>query len=152
MIQKRRRALLQLHRSRWLDWRVLFYGAGLAISFGLGAAFAMSRISTVNARIAAFGPKPAYLVASWDLRHPDQLKPFVDAAVPLAKKAGFEPLAGSKPQVLEGVWPYQGVVIVQKYKSLRALQDFWNSPEHIQTKKLREGLVDSHFVVAVEAN
>ena len=109
----------------------------------------------MNPKIVDNGPKPAYLVASWDLLHPDhpeQLKPFVDAAVPLANKAGFEPLAGSPPQVLEGVWPYKGVIIVQKYTSMRALQDFWNSREHAAAKKLREGLVDSHFVIAVEAD
>lgn len=151
MTMQQPQSSMQRRLPRWLNGRALVYFAGLTLSFFLGVMLSRSRSSAVNPAIVSAGPKPAYLVASWNPIHPDQLKPFVDAAVPLAKKAGFEPLADSAPQVLEGVWPYKGVLIVQKYTSMQVLQEFWNSPEHAAAKKLREGLIDSHFVVAVEA-
>jgi uncharacterized protein (DUF1330 family) len=152
MAQQQPKPPMWRRSPRWLSRRTLVYFAGLTLSFFLGVILSGNRISGVNPEIASAGPKPAFLVASWDLIHPDQLEPFGDAVVPLAKRAGYEPLAASTPQVLEGVWPYKGLLIVQKYTSMHALQDFWNSPEHVGAKKLREGLIDSHFVVAVEAD
>jgi uncharacterized protein (DUF1330 family) len=137
-------------RPSWLKWGALSYLAGLILSFILGVLCSMNRPSTVNPQTVSKGLKPAYLVASWDVLHPDQLKPFIDAAVPLARRAGFEPIAAGTPEVLEGAWPNKGVVIVQKYTSMRALEAFWRSPEHTGAKRLRKGLVDSHFVIAIE--
>jgi hypothetical protein len=34
---------------------------------------------------------------------------------------------------------------------MEALLKFWRSPENVAAQKLREGYVDSHFIVAVEA-
>jgi uncharacterized protein (DUF1330 family) len=120
-------------------------------TFFLGVALgAISTLHIVrNARPP--GPKPAYLVASWDIPEPDKLEPFAARAVPLAQRAGLETLAFSDPEVLEGQWPYRGVLIVQKYNSMEALRRFWNSSEHTAAKQLRKGYVDSHFVVGVES-
>jgi uncharacterized protein (DUF1330 family) len=152
MTQQQPQYSMQRRSPRWVNWRTLVYFAGWTLSFFLGVMLSRNRISAVNPEMASTGPKAAYLVASWDLIHPDQLKPFGDVVVPLAKKAGYEPLVASAPQVLEGVWPYKGVLIVQKYTSMRALQKFWDSPEHAAAKRLRGGLIDSQFVVAVEAD
>jgi uncharacterized protein (DUF1330 family) len=94
---------------------------------------------------------PAYLVASWEILQADRLEPFSEAVVPLAEKAGFEMLAAFPPQVLEGTWPERSTVIVQKYGSMDELLNFWRSAEHAEVKRLREGIIDSHFVIAVEA-
>lgn len=93
---------------------------------------------------------PAYLVAGWSITSPDKVGPFTDAVIPLAEEAGFIMLAGKEPALLEGEWPYPGITIVQKYDSMEALKDFWNGAKHGEVKKLREGLIDSHFVIAVE--
>ena len=128
----------------------ILYLAGLIASFVLGV-WLSSRLSTaLSTQLGVSKTRPVYLVASWDVVHPDQLKPFVDAALPLAQKIGFEPLADAEPQVLEGSWPYRGIVIVQKYPSMRALLKFWQSPENEAAQKLREAHVDSHFIIAVE--
>ena len=96
--------------------RTSLYIVGLVASVILGAACALKQ--TVIMPAAASAPqKPAYLVASWDVLHPDQMKPFADAVIPLAKRAGFEMLAASEPQVLEGHWPYKGDLIVERYDS-----------------------------------
>jgi hypothetical protein len=34
---------------------------------------------------------------------------------------------------------------------MQALLDFWRSPENDAAQKLRDGHIDSHFVLAVEA-
>jgi uncharacterized protein (DUF1330 family) len=123
----------------------------LVLSFGLGAAVGWNYagITTVHADDAK--PVPAYLVASWNIVHPDEVRPFGEAAVPLARKAGLKMLAHAEPEVLEGSWPYPGVIIVQEYTSMEELKKFWRSADHAEAIKLREGHIDSHFVVAVEA-
>lgn len=132
--------------------KALLYSAGIVGSFALGLVVGRVRGPDVHDPAAAARPVPAYLVASWDiLSPPEELKPFAEAAVPLAAKAGLRILADSKPRLLEGQWPYKGVLIVQEYTSMQALVDFWDSADHVAAKKLREGRIDSHFVVAVEA-
>ena len=51
-------------------------------------------------------------------------------------------------QVLEGKWPYQGRVAVERFRSMKALLDFWNSPEYQKAKKFRS---EANFIIAVEA-
>jgi uncharacterized protein (DUF1330 family) len=113
-------------------------------------AFALSPSLAANEETRS-RDKPAYLVASWKVIHPNELQPFTDAAVPLAQKAGYVSLGGGQPQVLEGRWPEGTTLIVQRYRSMQALLDFWHSPEHATAVKLREPHIESHFVVAVEA-
>jgi uncharacterized protein (DUF1330 family) len=120
------------------------------MSFGLGTALGWNCESISNAHAEEGKTVPAYLVASWNIVHPDQVKPFGEAVAPLATRAGFKMLAHTEPEVLEGSWPYSGVLIVQQYTSMDALLKFWRSADHTQAIKLREGHIDSHFVVAVE--
>ena len=65
------------------------------------------------------------------------------------KKAGLEFLAVGNSdegiQVLEGTWPFNGLVVIEKYDSMDALLKFWNSPEYRKAKKLRDGLMDCQF-------
>jgi uncharacterized protein (DUF1330 family) len=132
--------------------RMMYYSAGMIASFAVGMTAGIVREQLKSAPPADHQPRRAYLVASWDiLSPPEELKPFSDAAVPLAQKAGLEMLAHAEPQVLEGEWPYKGVLIVQEYASMPALLDFWRSADHDAAKKLREGRIRSHFVVAVES-
>ena len=93
---------------------------------------------------------PAYLVAGWNAVAAEKLGPFSEAVVPLAEEAGYELFAIKEPKLLEGIWPYTGVVIVQRYRSMTELEAFWNSAEHNKVKMLRDGYIESHFVIAVE--
>ena len=74
--------------------------------------------------------------------------------VPAAQKAGLEFLAVGNSdegiQVLEGTWPFNGLVVIEKYDSMDALLKFWNSPEYRKAKKTREGLMDVNFIIAID--
>ncbi len=41
-------------------------------------------------------------------------------------------------------------MIVEKFSSMDALLSFWNSPEYQAAKRLREGLIEANFIIAVE--
>ncbi|MBM0108897.1 DUF1330 domain-containing protein [Steroidobacter sp. S1-65] len=127
------------------------YGLGLALSFVLGMASSAHYASARDKQPEAPHEKPAYLIASWKTIHPEQIESIRAAIDPLARRAGYELLSASAPELLEGSWPYDGNIIVQRYRSMDALRTFWFSPEHQLAKKTREGHIESQFVIAVEA-
>ncbi len=97
-------------------------------------------------------PKPAYLIASSQPIHPDQMGPYRAAAGPLALKAGLEVLASGNPaqHLLEGAWTHAGGLTIERYRSMDDLLTFWNSPDYREAKTLRAGHVEMHFIVAIE--
>lgn len=98
-------------------------------------------------------PKPAYLISSLRLLHPERLGPFRQAAAPLTAKAGGEPLGAGNPslRVLEGKWDHEGsILVIERYPSMEGLLAMWNSPDFQAAKKLTAGLVDVNFTVAIE--
>jgi ketosteroid isomerase-like protein/uncharacterized protein (DUF1330 family) len=100
----------------------------------------------------AAAPKPAYLIASSRPIHPERMDPYRQAAGPLARAAGLEILASGNPalHVLEGKWTLEGGLTIERYRSMDDLLAFWNSPGYREAKKLRDGLVDMNFIVALE--
>jgi uncharacterized protein (DUF1330 family) len=98
--------------------------------------------------------KAAYLIAASSpvQASPERMAKYREAALPLARGAGLQVLAGGDAgktiQVLEGKWPYQGHVGVEKFRSMKALLDFWNSPAYQEARKLR---TEANFIIAVEA-
>lgn len=120
---------------------------GCTVSFLLGAIL----VSAPSARVDTQTERPAYLIAGWKIRHPDETERIRAALDPLASRAGYVALAAGQPVVLEGSWPYDGIVILQRYRSMRALREFWFSPAHTRAKKVRDDHIDSHFVVAIES-
>jgi uncharacterized protein (DUF1330 family)/ketosteroid isomerase-like protein len=101
---------------------------------------------------ASAAPKPAYLIASSRPIHPEKMDAYRQAAGPLARAAGLEILASGNPalNVLEGKWNVEGGLTVERYRSMADLLAFWSSPGYRDAKKLREGLVDMNFIVAIE--
>ena len=82
---------------------------------------------------------------------PNALAAYGRAARPLAAEAGMSYLArGPEVHVLEGEWPFEGSFMIEQYTSLQSILDFWYSPGYQEAKKLREGLVDIDFLIAVE--
>ena len=133
--------------------RSLTRPAALACAFVLG--FAAAHLADIEgAAPGGGGAGPAYVIVSAKVHAPDKLGPYLEAAIPLAEKAGLDVLAagnsGSSVHVLEGEWPYQGRLVVEKFASMDALLSFWNSPAYQAAKKLRKGHVETHFVIAVE--
>ena len=117
--------------------------------------FAAAHLADIEgAAPGAAAAGPAYVIVSTKVHAPDKLGPYLDAAIPLAEKAGLNVLAagnsGSSVRVLEGEWPYQGRLVVEKFSSMDALLSFWNSPGYQAAKKLREGHIETNFIIAVE--
>jgi uncharacterized protein (DUF1330 family) len=106
-----------------------------------------------HAVLAAQEAPPAYLIVSAQTHEPDKMGAYRDAAVPLAQQAGLEMVAHSRVgfELLEGEWPYEGFVAIEKFDSMQALKDFWHSHGYEEAKKLRAGIFEANFIVAVEA-
>lgn len=96
---------------------------------------------------------PAYLVVSTKALDADKLGAYSAAAGPLASGAGIEVIAGrpdSTVSVLEGKWPYEEGIVIEKFDSMAALKEFWYSDGYQEAKKLREGALKVNFIVAVD--
>ena len=74
-------------------------------------------------------------------------------AGPLAVAAGLEIVAGRPDPtvtVLEGEWPYEEGIVIERFSSMAVLKEFWYSDGYQEAKKLREGASKVNFIVAVE--
>jgi len=126
------------------------FAMGAIISSGTGA------VSTAKAREASLpNDPPAYLLAvGTRLKPPEALAAYRQAAGPLATAAGYQLLATQPTkatvQVLEGQWPYEGFVTLEKFTSMKDLVNFWNSDGYQSAKKLRRDAIKMDFVIAVE--
>jgi uncharacterized protein (DUF1330 family) len=98
--------------------------------------------------------KAVFMIAAVNVLEPEKMGPYMEACNPLFAEAGIELIAvgaaGCTVQVLEGSWPHEGALMLYKGPSMDALTSFWNSPEYQDAIKLREGIVQSHFTVAIE--
>lgn len=99
--------------------------------------------------------KPAYLITSGYLVAPEKMPTYLEAAAPLFEAAGSEEIAFGKMDdgnihLLEGEWPYKGLLMIIKFPSMDVLLNFWNSPEYQEAIKLREGVVIPNFTVAID--
>ncbi len=117
-------------------------------AFVAGVVFGVSGLT-----LAAQQDSPAYLVVSGSYQDRDGMSDYYAAAQPLAAGAGIEILARSdtvdESQVLEGRWPGQGFVIVERFTSMQALHDFWYSEEYQAAAQLRADKVTMDFIIAV---
>jgi len=99
--------------------------------------------------------KPAYMISCGNVVVPEKMPAYLEASAPLFKAAGSEEIAFGKLsdngiQLLEGEWPYKGLVMIIKFPSMDVLTKFWNSPEYQKAMKLREGVVEPNFTIAIE--
>jgi uncharacterized protein (DUF1330 family) len=98
--------------------------------------------------------KLAYMLASVNVVKPDEMGPYMQKCGPMFAAAGIEVIAlgvtGSSLQLLEGEWPYEGSLMLYKCGSMDSLLQFWNSSEYQEAMKLREGIVETNFTVAIE--
>ena len=101
--------------------------------------------------------RPAYMISSGHVVAPEKMPAYLEASKPLFKAAGSEELAFGKTKsdgsikLLEGEWPDEPLVMIIKFPSMDGLLKFWNSPEYQEAMKLREGVVDPNFTVAIES-
>jgi len=135
------------------------YFLSLAGAFALGAlTFGGSNKAVVADKgVPAAADPPAYLVAVGKrLKPPEALAAYRQAAGPLAMAAGYQLLATQPSkatvQVLEGQWPYEGFVTLEKFTSMKDLLNFWNSDGYQSAKKLRADAIKMDFIIAVEGS
>jgi uncharacterized protein (DUF1330 family) len=99
--------------------------------------------------------KPTFMIASVNVVEPDKIGPYIEVSGPLFAAAGIELIAlgvtGSSVELLEGDWPHNGALQLYKCPSMDALLEFWNSLEYQDAIKLREGIVETNFTVAIES-
>lgn len=134
--------------------KTLLYSVTLTVVFVLGHLSARITDSVAYAQAQPAGEKAAFLIASTKALQasPERMKAYRETAGPLARQAGMQLLgageSGRTVQVLEGKFPFDGRIAVERFRSMKALLEFWNSPEYQKAKKLRE---EANFIVAVEA-
>jgi uncharacterized protein (DUF1330 family) len=129
------------------------YAMSLVAVFALGHVSAGWQAPVAHAQSKA--EKAAYLIAvsSGVQAPPDNMAKYREVALPLAKHAGLQILAGGMTgqpsfQLLEGKFPYQGRVGLERFRSMKELLDFWHSDAYQNVRKLR---TEAHFIIAVEA-
>lgn len=125
----------------------------LAITCIALGAFAIGFVTARSINAAEKITPPAYMVVSSKLLKPEAIAAYRDAAGPLARAAGLEVLARASVDqmlVLEGEWPNKDGVTIEKFRSMKDLKDFWYSDAYQKAKKLREGVAQINFIVAVE--
>ena len=120
--------------------------ATLAIGLGTGALFGVAYAESK-------AEPAAYVLVSGRVIDEEGLEAYGEAAGPLAQAAGIEVLArqdAAALEVVEGRWPFDGSVTVERFRSMQDFKDFWNSPAYQEAIQLRAGKVEIDFIVALE--
>ena len=82
----------------------------------------------------------AYMMVQSTIDNEKQYQKYREAVVPLIMKFGGKFLIkGGKVEVLEGQ-PDGRSMVVFEFPSMEAIDAFWNSPEYVPVKALREGV------------
>jgi len=113
--------------------------------FALAVVFAVVAI----AGAAAFqGPaRKGYIIAQADITNPQQYAEYTKLTPGLIEKAGGRFIArGGRTASLEGPAARSRVVIIE-FPSFERAQAFYNSPEYVAARKLREGAATAQFVL-----
>ena len=80
----------------------------------------------------------AFLMVQMTVSDPEQYQAYGKAVVPLiAKHGGKFIVRGGKVECLEGQHDGRRLVVFE-FPSMEALKAFWDSPEYVPVKKLRE--------------
>lgn len=81
---------------------------------------------------------PAYIIVQRSISDPVQYQKYGQAVIPLITKYGGKAVARGDIEVLEGAPNSRGMVMFE-FPTMEDLEAFWNSPEYVPVKKLREG-------------
>ena len=126
-----------------------FLLSSLSLLIGTFSGFFLCSI--INRRIRVKSDNPVLAIFSGVVNDEEKIKLYQKSAIPLAEKAGLELLgASSPPQVLEGEWPFEGFVVIERFSSLEALNRYRNSNEYLEARKLRDASATMNFVICVE--
>jgi uncharacterized protein (DUF1330 family) len=83
---------------------------------------------------------PAYLILQSTVKDEAQYQKYAQAAWPLMVRAGAKMVARrAKVEVLEGEHDQRPVSMFE-FPDMDAINAFWNSPDYVPVKKLRDGI------------
>ena len=83
---------------------------------------------------------PAYFIVQNTIKDEAQYQKYVQAVVPFIASFGGKPVAiHAKVEVLEGEHDDRPAVMFE-FPNMEAIHVFWNSPDYVPIKKLREGI------------
>jgi len=119
----------------------------LQIFLAMGVGIAIGSVMQIA---GADQPKPAYLVVSAQLKSSEGLELYLEKARPLARASGMEILARGNVELFEGEWHHHPSLTIERFNSMEDLKAFWHSDAYQEVKKLREGLLDVAFIIALE--
>ncbi|TAG78688.1 MAG: DUF1330 domain-containing protein [Burkholderiales bacterium] len=90
---------------------------------------------------------PAFVIASVNVTNPEKYKDYM-ALSPgaIAAHGGKFVVRGGNPEILEGEWPRQRVVVVE-FPSREAAKKFYDSVEYTKARKEREGAAEFSMIV-----
>jgi len=81
----------------------------------------------------------AYFMVQSTINNENQYQKYREAVGPLIMKFGGRALVrGGKVEVLEGQPDGRSMVVIE-FPSMEAVHAFWNSPEYVPVKALRQG-------------
>ena len=110
---------------------------------GLGAGSVWARQST---------EKKAYVLVQVEVSNPQQYGEYTKLSPGIIEKFGGHFLArGGRSTTLEGP-PAPGRVVVIEFPSFERAQAFYNSPEYVAARKVREGAAKAQFVLVEGTN
>lgn len=113
--------------------------------FALAVVFAVVTLASA----AAFQGtgKNGYIIAQVDVTNPQQYAEYAKLTPALIEKAGGRFVArGGRTATLEGPAAGGRVVIIE-FPSFERAQEFFNSPDYVAARKLREGAATAQFVL-----
>jgi uncharacterized protein (DUF1330 family) len=83
---------------------------------------------------------PAYFIVQSTIKDEAQFQTYRQAVVPFIAGFGGRLVArGAKVEVFEGEHDTRPVVMFE-FPSMDAIRAFWNSPDYVPIKKMREGI------------
>ena len=104
-------------------------------------------VSIVAGLAVAQPPKRAYLLVQVDVTNPQQYQEYAKFSPGIIAKYGGRYLArAGRTVTLEGP-PAKSRVVVLEFPSVERAQAFYNSPEYVAARKLREGAGTAQFIV-----
>ena len=90
------------------------------------------------------------IVTSGRVKPGSDLKPYLTSMRKATDKFAVKAVTtDNRIKVLDGNWPYEGFVSVEWAASRKIAEEFWNSPEHEEAWKKREGLIDVDWAIVV---
>lgn len=90
---------------------------------------------------------PAYMISQAKVSDPDKYEEYRRAALPLLEQYGATyVLRAREVECLEGSWDGR-VIAVLEFPSLEAARRFWNCPEYLALKALRQAAAEMDVIL-----